>query len=98
MSCYFITLFNEMLKLIKNTKLYTPAYLGNKDILIGGEKIIKIADNLDAFKDEAFLFDAKGKIVTPGLIDQHVHITGAGGKYGFSSMTPEISFCIKSFN
>ena len=80
-----------MLKLIKNTKLYTPAYLGNKDILIAGEKIIKISDNLDAFKDEAFLFDAKGKIVTPGLIDQHVHITGAGGKYGFSSMTPEIN-------
>ena len=30
------------------------------------------------------------KIVTPGLINQHTHITGVGGKHGFASITPEI--------
>ena len=28
--------------------------------------------------------------MTPGFIDQHIHVTGAGGKHGFASMTPEI--------
>ena len=80
-----------MIKLIQNTELYTPKYLGKKDILIAGNKIVAIADNLDVYKNEAEVFNAKGKIVTPGLIDQHIHIIGAGGKDGFSSMTPEIN-------
>lgn len=80
-----------MITLIKNTNLYTPKHLGKKDILIAGGKIIAIADNLDAYSSGATVFDAEGKIVTPGLIDQHIHITGAGGKQGFSSMTPEIN-------
>ena len=80
-----------MIKLIQNTELYTPEYLGKKDILIAGNKIVVIADNLDVYKNQADVFDVQGKIVTPGLIDQHIHITGAGGKDGFSSMTPEIN-------
>tara|TARA_B100000900_G_scaffold113924_1_gene95421 strand:- start:8004 stop:9149 length:1146 start_codon:yes stop_codon:yes gene_type:complete len=79
-----------MLTLIKNTNLYAPASLGQKDLLVAGGKIVKIASNLKTFENEAAIFDAKGKIVTPGLIDQHIHIAGAGGKHGFSSMTPEI--------
>jgi beta-aspartyl-dipeptidase (metallo-type) len=35
-------------------------------------------------------FDFEGKIVTPGFIDQHVHITGGGGQAGYSSMVPEV--------
>lgn len=80
-----------MIKLIQNTNLYTPKHLGKKDILIAGNKIVAIADNLDVYKNEAEVFNAEGKIVSPGLIDQHMHITGAGGKDGFSSMTPEIN-------
>ncbi len=80
-----------MIKLIKNTDLYAPKHLGKKDILIAGEKIIAIADNLDIYKNDAQVWDAQGKIVTPGLIDQHLHVIGAGGKNGFASMTPEIT-------
>ena len=29
-------------------------------------------------------------MVTPGFIDQHIHISGAGGKDGFSSRTPDV--------
>lgn len=79
-----------MLKLIKNTKLYTPSNQGMKDILLGGEKILAIGDKLDISTSVAEIWDAGGRIATPGLIDQHVHIIGAGGKHGFSSMTPEI--------
>jgi len=81
-----------MLTLIKNTNLYAPQKMGMQDILIADKKIVAIAGNLDSFKNEHIqIIDAKQKIVTPGLIDQHIHINGAGGKQGFASMTPEIS-------
>lgn len=80
-----------MFTLLKNTKLYSPKFLGIKDILIVGKKIIAIEDNLDTYiNNKTKVWDAKGKIVTPGLIDQHIHVIGAGGKKSFSSMTPEI--------
>ncbi len=79
-----------MLKLIKNSQLYTPKFLGVKDILIAGDKIIAIDDNLDQFSQDAEVWDAQGKMVTPGFIDQHIHISGAGGKDGFSSRTPDV--------
>jgi beta-aspartyl-dipeptidase (metallo-type) len=82
-----------MVKLIKNAEVYSPEYLGRKDILIGGEKILAIEDTIEMNLNAVTQIDAQGKIVTPGLIDQHIHLTGAGGKHAFSSMTPEISVC-----
>ncbi len=79
-----------MFKLIKNSILYAPKSLGKKDILICGEKIALIRDNISLDLPEVQIIDANGKIVTPGFIDQHVHIIGAGGKQGFYSLTPEI--------
>jgi len=79
-----------MLTLIKNAKVYAPKYLGKKDILIGGDKILVIEDHIE--KHSTFkIWDAKNKIVTPGLIDQHIHVIGAGGKDGFATMTPEVN-------
>jgi beta-aspartyl-dipeptidase (metallo-type) len=82
-----------MFTLLQNTNLYAPKKLGKKDILISGKKIVLIADNLDRYKtfDNITIIDAKRKITTPGLIDQHIHIAGAGGKQGFSGMTPDIT-------
>lgn len=79
-----------MLKLVKNAKLYTPKFLGEKDVLIAGAKIIAIDNNLDQFSQDAEIWDAQGKMVTPGFIDQHIHISGAGGKDGFLSRTPDV--------
>jgi beta-aspartyl-dipeptidase (metallo-type) len=80
-----------MLKLIKHTELYSPEHKGQKDILIAGQQIVAIEDDLSRFENDAEVFDAQGKITTPGLIDQHIHVIGAGGKDGFASMTPEVS-------
>lgn len=79
-----------MLKLLQNASLYTPDYLGKKDVLFAGNKILMIEDNLHRFKMDAEVFDLEGKIVLPGFIDQHIHINGAGGKDGYSSMTPDV--------
>lgn len=80
-----------MLTLIRHTELYSPEHKGLKDILIAGNKIAAIADDLSKFENDALVYDAKGKITTPGLIDQHIHVIGAGGKDGFASMTPEVT-------
>jgi beta-aspartyl-dipeptidase (metallo-type) len=79
-----------MFKLIKNCTIYAPQKLGIQDILIANDKIVAIATNLDSYISEAEVFDFSGQIITPGLIDQHIHIAGAGGTSGFYSMTPEV--------
>lgn len=76
--------------LIKNIKVYSPKYLGKKDVLIGDEKILLIEDNIDSFNDKIEVIDGQGKILTPGLIDNHVHITGGGGEGSFKTRVPEI--------
>lgn len=78
--------------LIKNATVYSPAYLGKKDLLIGGNKILEISDKIETFKGvETEEFDASGLILVPGLIDNHVHIAGAGGEGGPATRTPELT-------
>lgn len=81
-----------MIKIIKNIKIYSPEYLGEKDLVILSNKIEGIYDNLDI--PENFInievIDGKGKLLFPGFIDNHVHINGAGGEGGFNMRTPEI--------
>jgi beta-aspartyl-dipeptidase (metallo-type) len=79
-----------MFKLLKGADVCAPESLGKKDVLICGEKIALIDDNISINIPGVEVIDAAGKTLTPGLIDQHVHITGAGGKHGFHSLTPEI--------
>ncbi len=79
-----------MLLLIKNADVLAPKAIGMKDILVGGGKILAIENSIESHSTFQ-IWDAQGKTLTPGLIDQHQHITGAGGKHGFHSLTPEIS-------
>lgn len=81
---------NKTLILLKNAKVFAPQSLGEKDILIGGEKILAIEDKINF--DSTFIekVDAKGKIIVPGFIDAHVHIAGAGGEGGPGTRTPEM--------
>ncbi len=75
--------------LIKNAEVYAPEYIGKKDILVAGGKIERMEDTLPEF-DGAEVIDATGKIVTPGIIDRHVHITGGGGEGSFKTQAPRV--------
>ena len=82
-----------MIKIIKNVKLYAPEYLGIKDVILVGDKIASIGKDLKIDASNAVeikIIDGSGKILTPGFIDNHVHIMGGGGEGGFKTRTPEI--------
>lgn len=76
--------------IIRNANVYAPEKLGMKDLLLCNGKIIIVDEKIELTSVQHAEIDAEGMIVTPGLIDQHVHITGAGGKSGYYSITPEV--------
>ncbi len=81
-----------MIKVIKNIKVYSPKYLGEKDIVIVKDKIEGIYDNIKIPKNfiNIEVIDGKGKNAFPGFIDAHVHLLGGGGEGGFKTRTPEL--------
>lgn len=80
-----------MIKLLKNAQVYAPDPLGKKDILIEGEKILRMDDCIAGYEGlpDVEVYDLDGKTLVPGYIDMHVHITGGGGEQGPASRVPE---------
>lgn len=77
--------------LIKNIEVYSPEYSGIKDVFISGGKICLIQDKINFENDKIKIIDGSNKKLTPGFIDQHVHITGGGGEGSFKTRAPEIT-------
>ena len=50
---------------------------GNFDILIDGDKIVKIAEKIEP-KGKVTRINAEGLLVAPGLVDVHVHFRDPG--------------------
>lgn len=69
-----------MKELIKNGRIISPLYDSEKllDIYIEKGTIIKIGENL---QEEAFVTDAEGNYILPGLIDMHCNICDPGYEY-----------------
>ena len=77
--------------LFKNCQVYGPEYIGKRDVLIAGTKVVAIQDNISFPKEmEIDIIEADGLKMLPGLIDAHVHIAGAGGEGGPATRTPEL--------
>ncbi|MGM0835046.1 MAG: beta-aspartyl-peptidase [Bacillota bacterium] len=81
-----------MLKLIKNVHVYAPENLGRKDVLLIGDKIGAVEDEitLQTNLQNIELIDGEGQLLVPGFIDAHVHITGGGGEGSYHTRTPEL--------
>ncbi len=80
---------------IKNADIYSPEHIGIRDVLIAGERIVAIEDRIDAsgLPGTVEVIDAGRRVLVPGFIDGHVHVTGGGGEGGFSTRTPELQLC-----
>lgn len=76
--------------LIKNADVYAPEHMGKKDILICGEHIEVMADRIENLPGPCKTLEADGMCLIPGLMDQHVHVTGGGGEGSFHTRTPEV--------
>ena len=81
-----------MFTLIRNADIYTPAPIGVGDILLSDGRIAAVGGKSDFSFPGTRIIDAAGRKVIPGLIDQHVHVTGGGGESGFASRVPELMF------
>lgn len=81
-----------LFKIIKGGKVFTPKYIGVKDVLVAGNLIVGIGDEIlpEQSYGEFEIIDANDNFVVPGFIDQHVHIIGGGGEAGYASRTPEV--------
>ena len=77
--------------LFKNAHVYAPAPLGKQDILVSFGRIVAIQPYIKEDFGLMEVYDLDGKILVPGFIDQHIHLTGAGGGYAYESRTSEVS-------
>lgn len=80
-----------MFVLLKNGTVYSPDYMGKKDMLFCFDKIALIERdiNVSGLKDVQVI-DCSNKYIFPGFIDLHIHITGGGGEGGFNTRTNEV--------
>jgi beta-aspartyl-dipeptidase (metallo-type) len=76
--------------LIKNIDVYGPRHVGIRDVLICGEKVEHIGESIHIDEKYATIIDGSGSVAVPGIIDQHVHVTGGGGEGGFTTRAPEL--------
>ena len=82
-----------MLTLLRSAVCFRPEPAGERDIVLAGSRIYKITPP-GAIEDTRLferVTDCRGLLAFPGFIDQHVHITGAGGEQGYKSRTPELA-------
>lgn len=83
-----------MITVIKDVEVYSPKYLGKKQVVIVSNIFEGIYDEINIPKDFVNITEIDGSdyIMFPGFIDNHVHIIGGGGEDGFSTRTKEIDF------
>lgn len=75
-----------MAYLIKGAHVYNPDDLGVQDVLVINDKIAAVGKDLTVVLPELETVDASDKILTPGFIDQHIHVTGAAEKAALAAV------------
>lgn len=77
--------------LLRDADLFDPEPRGRRDVLLGGGRVLAIAERIEPLPAGLCeIVDLGGAIVTPGLVDAHVHVTGGGGEAGYASKVPSL--------
>lgn len=83
--------------LIKNGRVWDGENFIFADILTEGKKIQKISESIAENAD--YTFDAKGLIVSPGLVDLHVHSKGiSSDEFGINAEASSFPFGVTAVN
>ncbi|WP_270666326.1 MULTISPECIES: beta-aspartyl-peptidase [unclassified Aeromonas] len=81
-----------MLTLIEGAEVFTPAPLGQQDLLVADGRIAWMGRGLTVPADWPLVrVDGRGRYLVPGLVDPLAHITGGGGEGGFAFRTRELA-------
>lgn len=77
------------LLLIEGAEVFAPQPLGRRDVLVGGGRVLAVAERLVPAGLGGHLqrIDGRGRWLLPGLVDSLVHFSGGGGEGGFASRT-----------
>ena len=78
--------------LVKNATIWTSGpdgILEKADLLVRKGKIAEVGESIEA-PNSALVIDAKGKHISPGLIDAHSHIAAAAINEGTHAITSEV--------
>ena len=80
------------IKLFKNAHILNPQDAGVLDLLVAGQQIAALGENLDIGNSNLAVevIDASDCYLVPGFVDSLVHFIGGGGEGGFASRTPEM--------
>jgi beta-aspartyl-dipeptidase (metallo-type) len=79
------------MKIVGCGHVLAPEPLGARDLVVAGERIVAVAaPGVEIAGLEVEVRDLRGFTVTPGFIDNHVHVLGGGGGLGFASRAPEL--------
>lgn len=81
-----------MLTLIEGAEIFSPAYLGQQDLLVADGRIAWMGKGMSVPADWPLMrVDGRGHYLVPGMVDPLSHITGGGGEGGFAFRTPELA-------
>jgi beta-aspartyl-dipeptidase (metallo-type) len=82
-----------MIELLRNAELYDPGPRGRRNLLVAGERIVWVGDELPSLDRSLGIreTDLGRRRVIPGLIDGHVHLTGGGGEAGPNTRVPPLA-------
>ena len=82
-----------MFTILKNIDCYCPDHIGCKDIVVCGDKIVKMSepDENQGLYAYGNVIECNGLYAFPGIIDQHIHLIGGGGESGPASRIDEIN-------
>ena len=83
--------------LIKNGRVWNGEKFFHADVLTDGEIVARVKADISEPVD--FVYDAKGKIVSAGFVDTHVHLKGvASDRFGIQAEMSSFPFGVTAVN